>query len=133
MKLKNWNSFKLNEATNADIRREMTHLSREIKERGDTCFYIITNNVGEFYVEKFAITETMRNGFESFYDNDNNIKDVGEFIYELAHQMEGQVILQNDIESLLESLKRTIDSEPNTEYLDDYPELDVPLSDDEVE
>lgn len=129
MKLKNWNNFKLNEATNADVRREMANLSREIKERGDTCFYVVTKNYG-FNVDKFAITENMRNGFESFY-MDANIKDVGEFIYEFAHQMDGEVIFENDIESLLESIKRTIGSEPNTEYLEDYPELDVPSSDNE--
>jgi len=115
MKLKNWNSFKLNEATNADVRREMTHLSREIKERGDTCFYVVTKDNYGFNVSKFAITETMRDGFESFY-MDSNVKDVGEFIYEFAHQMDGQPVLENDIESLLESLKRTISSEPDTEY-----------------
>ena len=130
MKLKNWNNFKLNEATNADVRREMAHLSREIKERGDTCFYIVTKDTYGFSVDKFAITENMRNGFESF-NMDSNIKDVGEFIYEFAYQMDGEVILEKDIESLLESVKRTIDSEPNTEYLEDYPELDVPSSDNE--
>lgn len=132
MKLKNWNNFSINEATNADVRREMANLSREIKERGDTCFYVVTKDSYGFSVDKFAITENMRNGFESFY-MDGNIKDVGEFIYEFAHQMDGEVILENDIESLLESIKRTIDSEPNTEYLDDYPELDVPSSDNELE
>lgn len=132
MKLKNWNNFSINEATNADVRREMANLSREIKERGDTCFYVVTKDSYGFSVDKFAITENMRNGFESFY-MDGNIKDVGEFIYEFAMQMDGEVILENDIESLLESIKRTIDSEPNTEYLDDYPELDVPSSDNELE
>ena len=132
MKLKNWNNFKLNEATNSDVRREMTRLSKEIKERGDTCFYVVTKDTYGFSVNKFAITENMRNGFESFY-MDANIKDVGEFIYEFAHQMDGDVIFENDIESLLESIKRTIDSEPDTEYLNDFPELDIPSSDNEVE
>ena len=66
----------------------------------------------------------MRNGFESFVDgNDVNIKDVGEFIHNFVEQMEGQVILENNIESLLNSIKRTIDREPDSDYLGDYPEL----------
>jgi len=92
MKLKNWNNFSINEATNADVRREMANLSREIKERGDTCFYVVTKDSYGFSVDKFAITENMRNGFESFY-MDGNIKDVGEFIYEFAMQMDGEVMI----------------------------------------
>lgn len=124
MKIKKWENFKINEEqTVADWRREISLLSKEIKERGDTCFYVVTQDRYGFSVNKFAITETMRNGFESFMDDRSNIKDVGEFIYHFAEQMGGQVILENDIESLLDSIKRTIDREPDSDYLEDYPEL----------
>ena len=117
--IKKFNEFdKMFEYTNSD----MSDISKGIKKRGDTCFYII-DDVG--FVTKYAITETMREGFVEFDDMTMGyIKDIGEFMSAIASEINGSVVLENEAEELLKSLKESIEGEADTDYLEDYPELE---------